>query len=67
LSTTQQQLAALEGEMTQLYAQLQEAITHAEEEAKAAAASSESARQPAEVAQEASTDCEALLAENGAL
>jgi hypothetical protein len=67
LSAAQQRLATLEGEMTELRAQLQEAITHAEGEVKATAASSESAHQAAKVAQEASTDCEALLAENGAL
>jgi hypothetical protein len=53
--------------MTELRTQLQEAIACAEGEAKAALASSESARQAAKVAQEASADREALLAENGAL
>jgi hypothetical protein len=53
--------------MIELHAQLQEAITRAKGEAKATAASSESARQATEVAQEASTVREALLAENGAL
>jgi hypothetical protein len=67
LSAAQQRLATLEGEMTELYAQLQEAIAHAEREAKATTASSESARQATEVAHEASTDRKALLAENGAL
>jgi hypothetical protein len=60
-------LATLEGKMIELRAQLQEAITRAEGEVKAMAASSESARQAAEVAQEASTIHEALLVENGAL
>jgi TolA-binding protein len=67
LSAAQQRLATLEGEMTELCAQLQEAVAHAEREAKATTASSKSARQVAEVAHEASTDREALLAENGAL
>jgi hypothetical protein len=40
--------------MTEFCAQLQEAIARAKEEAKATVASSESARQAAEVAQEAS-------------
>jgi hypothetical protein len=60
-------LATLEGEMIELHAQLQEVVAHAEGEAKATVASSKSAHQAAEVAQEASTDREALLAENGAL
>jgi hypothetical protein len=67
LSATQQQFATLEGEMIELHAQLQEAITRAKGVAKAVAASSKSARQATKVAQEASTVCEALLAENGAL
>jgi hypothetical protein len=60
-------LSTLEGEIIELQAWLREAIARAEEEVKAAAASSESACQAAEVAHETSTDREALLAENGAL
>jgi hypothetical protein len=53
--------------MTELRAHLQEAVARAEEEAKVMVASSKSAHQATEVAQEASTNREALLAENGAL
>jgi hypothetical protein len=67
LRAAQLHSATLEGEMTELCAQLQEAVAHAEVEAKAVVASSESIRQATEVAQEASAVHEALLAENGAL
>jgi hypothetical protein len=50
--------------MTGLHAQL---VSHAEKEAKAAVASSESARQAAVAAQEASIDREVFLEKNGAL
>jgi hypothetical protein len=46
--------------MTELRAQLQEAIVRADEKAKAAVASSESIRQATKVAQEGSTIREAL-------
>jgi ABC-type transporter Mla subunit MlaD len=67
VSAAQRHSATLDGEMIKLRAQLQEAVTHAEVEAKAVAASSESVRQAIEVAQEASAVHEVLLAENGAL